>query len=304
MACFRSSTVFGALLLGLLGQAHSAAESSATISGIRFTLIDLRPGDGIEASFSLLTNANITTFSAVTWNDAGKQSDAVNGTENGTFADVHLHSAAVDGASSQTWLTTDGLSVQGLAEGPRRIYAANLSTGGGSQEYVQNLNLVVSANTVLLIDADYTLSAAAWNPRSCACSATERATASFLSTLNYTAGSDADGVWSTSASTQTKLIEAQAVPKHSEQKYLLNPQTGMYELTSVLVPFLEESKTLSGTFHHTFANFTSVDQRGALGFSVSVQGNSSTAVPEPGSVFLAISGIAAALGSRALRGKR
>jgi hypothetical protein len=276
--------------------AQAASSASASISDITFTLIDLAPNDGSTPWFSINSAKGSTSFSLSATDNALGESDSATVTRQGTFKLSMDQLYALTNTQVQGSITDKSLSVSGAAYGPQTSYNASVSTGvSGSYYpyYSQPLNLSLSANSVLLIDAKVDLAASATNPSACTyyyyCGTSESASASASSSLsyNYSMG----GVNDSASSNQTLNLQATATGATSIQEgYVYDPTLGYYVWKSVNQPAIEQNKVLSQTLHNVFSNVSSSVQLANLGFSVSVSGIAST-VPEPGSYALMLEGL-------------
>jgi len=317
----RMSYVAAACALVLCAaNAQAASSSSASISGITFTLIDLNPNDGIDPSFSFQTSKGTTTFSLSATDNAVGESDSSSRTRPGTFSFTNDQLSQLTNVAASGTLTNQSLSVSGSAYGPQTSYNTSASTGVNNGNYYgAPLNLTLSANSVLLIDAEVNLAASASNPPTCSyyyyCNTSETAQASATSTLTYTyTGSS---ISSTYNSPQTLSLQANATGGYSTQQYQYDPVSGNYIWVTTTTPYTEESKNLNDVLHSVFSNSTAITQSASLGFAVAATGSATTpfadpilttdfttlaAVPEPSTYLLFAQGLA--LGGFLLRRRR
>ena len=324
----RISSVAAACALALCAvNAQAASSSSASISGITFTLIDLAPSDGIDPSFSFQTSKGSTTFSVSAIDNALGESDSASRTRPGTFSFTNEQLSQLTNVAAYGALSSEQLSVSGAASGPQTSYSASASTGAlsnGNYYYTLPLNLTLSANSVLLIDAEVNLAASASNPQACSysyCNTSETAQASATSSLAYTyAGSS---ISSTYNGPQTLSLQATATGAFSNSYYQYDPTLGYYTWVYTTVPKTEEAKNLNDVLHSVFSNSTNLTQSASLGLSVAVSGQATTesldpvvpsfttetaalltatAVPEPSTYLMLLQGLG--LGAVLLRRRR
>jgi hypothetical protein len=264
--------------------AQAASQSSASISGLTFTLIDLDPNDGITPSFTFSNSlgSTVATFSA---NDnALGQNDSASRTRPGTFSFSFNALTDMTNAGAKVALDNSSLSVGGFANGPQTNYSASASTGANPSSYYYNapLNLSVSANSVLLIDADVDLAASASNPQACSysyCSTTETATASATANLSYTyTGSSISSNYS---GPQTLSLTANATGEYTNSFYQYDPTLGYYTWVYLTTPKTEEAKNLNDVLHSVFSNSTNLTQSGTYTISVAANGSATTASLDP-----------------------
>jgi hypothetical protein len=296
------SAVAAAALVLSASAAHAAAQSSATISGLTFTLIDLNPNDGITPSFSFLTTGGATALTVTANDTAVGESDSLSRTRPSTFSFSQEFLADLTHAGVRGAVDDKSLSVAGYANGLQTSYSASASTGVNPSNYNyynQSLTLSLSANSLLLIDAQVSLTATAVNPQACAyyyyCNgsygAGEMASASASSYLSYNyTGSP---VSSTYNSNQTLSLQASARGEYSMGDYVYDPKLGYYSYVFTTYPKREEDKQLNDVLRNVFSNSSNVSQSAAFGLSVAVTGQATTAglVPEPSSYLLFAQGL-------------
>lgn len=265
--------------------AQAASQSSASISGLTFTLIDLDPNDGITPSFTFSNalGSTVATFSAS--DTLLGEADSASRTRPGTFSFSFNALTDMTNAGAKASLDNSSLSVSGFANGPQTSYSASASTGAnsnGNYYYSLPLNLSLSANSVLLIDAEVDLAASASNPQACSysyCNTTESAQASATSNLSYTySGSSISSSYS---GPQSLSLSATARGEYTNSFYQYDPTLGYYTWVYQTVPKTEEAKNLNDVLRSVFSNSTSLTQNGSYGVSVSVSGSATTASIDP-----------------------
>jgi MYXO-CTERM domain-containing protein len=309
----RSTSVALACALALSAtSALAASQSSASITGLTFTLIDLKPNDGVAASFSFL-NANGSTALSVSASDTlVGDSDTQSRTRAGTFAFSREFLTDIANAGAKASITgQSSLVASGSAAGPQTSYNASVSTGvQNSYYYPSQLNLSLSANTVLLITADVSLTASASNPIGCSyyyCNVTESASSFASLTLAYSY--NASGLSTSYSGTDSLSLQASARGAYTESYYdysHYNPYTGWYDYVTTVHPKVEEDKSLNDQLSQVFTNASKSTQWASVGLSVGASGqansplaptisiNTPTMVPEPESYAMGLAGLGVA----------
>ena len=302
-----------ALAFSATTSAFAASQSSASITGLTFTLIDLKPRDGIAPSFSFLNSVGSTVLSVNATDNFVGESDSASRTRVGTFSFTRSYLTDIANAEAHSAIASNTLTASGSAFGAQTTYSAGASTGASTNSYYyygQPLNLSLSANTVLLIDADVSLSAAASNPQSCGyyCyGASESASASASMSLTYSYSGT--GVSTSYSANQSLSLQAVARGATTNYNYVYNPSTGWYDYVYTTVPKTEEDKSLNDVLSGVFTNSSSTTQFASLGLSVSASGHatspklalplpfggglpsSPSAVPEPESYAMGLAGM-------------
>ncbi|MDO9238072.1 MAG: PEP-CTERM sorting domain-containing protein [Aquabacterium sp.] len=295
----RTLSVVAVAALSLVSSlAQAASQSSATISGLTFSLIDLNPNDGIAPSFSFLTTTG-TTALTLSANDGGLvEAESMSTSRPGTFSFTREQLASITNAYAKGALSSESLSVSGAASGPSTSYSGSASTGSPqSYYYYSTLNLSLSANTLLMIDADIKLKAEASNAAACNsyyyyCSSTEIANATAVSTLsyNYSGGN----VSSQYNGTQSRTLQATASGGVTSSYYQYDNATGSYRYVTTTTPASDGYKVLDESLRSVFSNSSNMTQAAAFGLSVSVSGQAmSAAIPEPATYALMLQGLLA-----------
>jgi len=305
----RFTTVAAACAIALSAtSAFAASQSSASISGLTFTLIDLTPRDGIAPSFSFLSSTGSTALTISASDTALGESESAARTRPGTFSFTRDYLVELTNASSSASITSDKLTVSGAASGPQTSYSASASAGvinSSSYYYSLPLNLTLSANSLLLIDATFSLAASASNPSFSNSyyysNVTESASAS--ASLNLSYNYSAGGVSASYNGQQTRSLQASARGAYTDYTYGYD-EYGYYSPIYTTYPKTEEDKTLSDTLTGVFTNASAYDQSASLGLSVSVSGQATTApivvtnplppvaqVPEPETLALGFGGL-------------
>lgn len=298
---FRFTTLIAAAcaLAFSASSAIAASSSSASITSLNFTLIDLAPQDGIAPSFSF-SNVNGRTFLAAKV-DEGLENEIQSRVRLGTFAFDGQFLTTLPHASAQAKADGYLLSAKGSASGFQTRYEATVSTGNNYTYSGGPLNLTVSANTILLIDAHVSLTASATNPSACAyyyaCSVENAYAAANLS-LTYTHSPDYLNIPTYSSNVSTSL-QAQARGEYTQGYFQMNPVTGRYEYVEETTPKLEQTKSLNEVLSVTFTNSTARSQSGLFGMSLTAVGQAmsapagASAVPEPSTYALLLAGLGA-----------
>ena len=291
-----SAVALAALAL-MTSAAQAASQSSATISGLNFTLIDLDPNDGITPSFSFLTTKGSTALTLSANDTQLGESDSMSATRPGTFSFTRDQLANITNADVSGSLSSDALSVKGAAYGPNTSYNAAASTGAQTSGYYYNLplNLSLTANSLLLIDANIQLKAEASNPQACSsnyyyCTNTETATATASSSLAYSyAGTSISATYNGAV---TRTLQANAHGESTNYGYVYDPALGYATYTYTTTPKVEEYKVLDESLRNVFSNSSNLTQSATFGLSVSALGQAMTqAIPEPGTCALMLQGL-------------
>lgn len=305
---FRFSTAAVACALALSASASMAAsQSSAAITGLSFTLIDLNTRDGIDASFSFLNTAGSTGLSVSLNDGALGESETASRTRAGTFTFTKDYLVELANGTAKAAVGSQSLSASGSAAGLQTSYNASAMSGAiiNSYYYNQPFNLSLSANSLLLINANIDLSASATNAPACSyyyyCSGSETASASASLSLNYSY--NMQGGSTSYGTVQTSSLQAIAQGGSSYGTSVYNPDTGWYDYVVVTTPGTDDTKSLSDVLTAVFTNSSSQTQLASLGLAVLATGQASTApalltgtirasaVPEPESYLLMLSGL-------------
>lgn len=272
---------------------QAGSQASASLSGLTFTLIDLNPNDGIEASFSFTNTIGSTSFSINAFDNAQGASEGVSSTRAGTFSFSRDEWVSLTNANVHGVIDAQTLAVRGVAGGPSTSFNGNVTTGSASSYYYGGpVNLSLSANTVLLIDTHYELQAAANNASACGysyCSITESATATVSSSLSYNyVGSPISANYN---GTETRTVQANAQPGSTSYTYVYDPLLGYSVPKYITTPGTEQFLENSGVLRSVFSNSSNLTQSAAFQLSASVTGFATTAVPEPASYALMLQGL-------------
>lgn len=298
MSRILSATAAAALMLSA-SVAHSAAQSSASISGLTFTLIDLNPNDNVAPSFSFLTTTGATSLTISASDTAIGESDSATRLRPGTFSFSQQALADLTHAGASGAVDSQSLSVSGYADGLQTSYNASAYTGVNPSSYYYYgtpLNLSLSANTVLLIDANVSLSASASNPQACSyyyyCyNSGESSTATATSSLSYNySGSSINSSYNGS---QSLTLQATAQGEYTDGYYQYDPSLGYSTYVYTTHPKREDDKQLNDVLRSVFSNSSSVTQTAVFGLSVAVSGQASTTglIPEPSTYALWAEGL-------------
>lgn len=278
--------------------AHSAAESSASITGLKFTLVDLDVTDGIAPSFSFVNGANTSGFSFyANYQDGGDQAQS---TRNGFLtSDRKWVSDTGLPVGYDITMSGSGLQLSGFAAGESTHYAIN-ATAGNSQFLAGNLAL--SANSLLIIRANAEVYASATNPANTHCYgyclSTESAHASASMTLHHYS----DGTFSGSSDSLEVSASARGPVTTHGWDQVYDPAIGWYEYVTreINMPAYEETLLDRKTFTVSFANESATTRHATFHLATSVRGSAYTPfattpvtpVPEPGAYALLLAGLA------------
>lgn len=296
MSRIRSAALVCALAT-LTAPALAASSASASISNIRFQVIDLTPTDGQVSQFSLVNLPGSLSFGISDATQGASESYSFNRSGLGTF--TKSASGDLGTVSAELFTGLNAISAQGQAAGPGTSFSASVN-GNGYYGYSGSLKL--SANSVLVITADALATASATNPTACSpatywyCNASESASASSWLSLSYSLPTPAGSIYS--SSNNNLSLSAQARGEYSYQYHYTydysKPDWYNYPIyNTVVYPAFEQSLSDSRQFQAVFANTTGVEQIANFSIGVQVNGFASTApVPEAGSVAMALAGVA------------
>ncbi|MFZ5525414.1 MAG: PEP-CTERM sorting domain-containing protein [Pseudomonadota bacterium] len=272
---------------------QAGSQASASLSGLTFTLIDLNPNDGVEASFSFTNAAGSTSFVLNAVDSAQGAVEGVTSTRSGTFSFSRDEWVSLTNANAHGVIGDQTLAVSGVANGPSTSFNASVSTGSPTSYYYGGpVNLSLSANTLLLIDSQYDLKASANNPSGCSyyyCQTTESATATVSSSLsyNYSGGS----ISASYNGTETRSLQAIAAGSYTSYTYVYDPVLGYSVPVYTTVPGTEQFREESGVLRSVFSNSSGLTQSASFYLSASVTGSATTPVPEPASYALMLQGL-------------
>jgi hypothetical protein len=286
--------------LGLSGTlACAAAQSSASITNLRFELIDLNPLDG--ASFTLKNDAGTTSVSLNVADTATGESDVFDKAQPGLMSFTQVRDASLSHVSGALALNGNSMSVQGSAFGAGTSY--DVAAASGSVNWTGSNNITLSAQSILIIRADATAFAAASNPQDCGpayCYTTEAADALVSMSLSYSDSSGASSMfYNGSAVVAADALAHGAYVEQALVGYLdvsgfgydcnlqYNHAYCQPIFREVPVAFAEESISHSDGLVTIFTNTSDRDVTGSLALSVRTSGVAHTdfaspAVPEPG----------------------
>ena len=147
----KTRVALACLLCALGSQAMASSQASASISNLRFQLIDLNPMDGISASVTFGTGS--TTLSLSGSDGALGDSDSAARTRSGYMSFSRTYDISLDNLSGHASIADGSLNVSGSATGTSTSFNAQASS------YASQLQL--SAQTLLIITADASVAAAA-----------------------------------------------------------------------------------------------------------------------------------------------
>jgi hypothetical protein len=306
MAVFKKAAL--ACVLGLsVSSAFAAAESSASISNLKFELTSLIPGTA--ASFELLNKMGNTALNLNVTDTGAGESDQFGKTRVGTFGFTKEFETELTNASGSASIDASALAVSGRAFGAGTSYSAGAATGSG---YYGSNNLALSAYSILVIRADASAFASATNPTACQsyyCGSSDQGVASASMGLNYNysaAGSQISYSFSDSVTANAVAVGAHTVQEFKGYELITDPDYGysyyrpIYE--TINYPLQEQTVTNARSFMAVFVNTTSQTQYASLNLGVSISGNANTpfavasaggpvaSVPEAGSVMLSMIG--------------
>lgn len=278
--------------------AMSAAQSSASITDLKFQVIDLDPTNGYDFQFN---SQGRTLLSLSASNNDSGENDSYSRSRNGWLVPGSFESN-LGYVSGQATVSADGLSLSGQSLGYGNY---NASASSGTEYYGwSNGDLTLSANTMVIVTAKASVFASATNPSACPyyyCSPSEYASASAGMTLNY---SYYTGSTSISYSFNELLnVNVTAMGAHTRQEF------AGYELVSspwgydyyqpiyryVDVPLTEGTESQERMLTAVFVNSTNTTQVASFGLRANISGSATTPlspIPEPGTWALMLAGLA------------
>lgn len=292
------SAVVMAITVLSMPVAQAASLASASVSGLNFTLIDLDPNDGVTSSFSFMNTAGSTAFTLSASDSSRAETESASSSRAGTFSFTRDQWLSLTNTSVQETISNEELSVSGAANGPGTSFSGSATTGSSSSYYYYDTsrNLSLTANSLLLIDANYDLVAEASNPQACgyysyySCSSSEVATATVTSSLSYSYSGSA--ISASYNGTESRSLQSYASGAYTSYEYRYDPYGYYYGTVYVVVPATEQFKQESGTLRSVFSNSSDVTQSASFYLSASVAGQATTAaVPEPSTYALMLLGL-------------
>lgn len=292
--------------------AFAASSASASVTNIKFQLIDLAPDDGIAPSFTL-GDDNVTMASG--WVDDFGRTTPLYPLSQSTPGWLASQSGNLTSASSAAivdWSAgSQGLGLSASAQGWGAQYNVSLVTGDGSESEYLMRNLRLSANALLNVELSYSLDASASNAPTCLANdvclrsssfTTERANASLGLSLAYHYLEDGLNVGYSRLVGDS--VHATASAGIQAGAYIFDDSTGDLQLVTDEVPGSDQANHADGVLKVSFFNASQSDQLAKLRIGMTVWGAGTTqAVPEPSSFGLFALG-AAALYVRSRRNRK
>ncbi len=291
----KSKVALACLLCTLATSSMAASDAAASLSNLKFQLIDLNPLDGIAPTVTY--NGGKTSLSLSIADATTGDADSASRTRNGYQAFARVYDVSLDNVEGFASIDNQTLAVYGAAHGPSTSYSAQAST------FAQQLTL--SAQSMLIITAKASVTARAVNPQACpgsyyyyyGCSASETASASAGMSLNYNYYANNSSV---SVSFNDSL-NVSAAGRGEYTGYSYSYYYPYYGYVYQQYPKLEEIKSSERLLTAVFMNTSTTDQSAyfALSTSINGQGTSSlpmslttlTPVPEADTAALAIVGL-------------
>lgn len=297
---FMNSAIVMAMVVLSTPVAHAGSTASASVSGLTFTLIDLDPNDGVTSAFNFTNTSGSTAFSLSASDSSLGESESASSSRVGTFSFSRDQWLSLTNTYAQGTLNGDELSVRGAATGPGTSFSGSASTGIPNPYYYYSTpgNLSLTANSLLLIDANYDLVAKASNPQLCgggyyyysSCSPSESASAAVTASLSYNySGGNVNASYN---GTESRSLQSYATGAYTSYSYSYDPYGYYYNPVYVTVPATEQFQQQSGALRSVFSNSSDSTQSASYYLSASVTGYATTAaVPEPSAYTLLLSGL-------------
>lgn len=271
----------------------AGGQSSASLSNLRFSLIDLDPEDGLTSdySFGSVSPQGPLSLASVRVGDRGfNDGELVSDRMASPFAfDAVVASATLGGAYAQAAIDGNSLTASGAygAAGTFAKYEADAATGGTSTLNAPGglWTLTLSPRSVLLVSVDASASAWAGN-LSCetgtesnnfgADCGPEIAVGLASMGLSYRYESNATTVYYN----YWDSVRAQARAESLYGGFRIGPD-GVYRQLLSVGP--DQSETSARTLTAVFANTSDQWQQGTLSLSTTVFGYGTSPIPEPSS---------------------
>lgn len=296
---FMNSAIVMAMVVLSMPVAQAGSTASASVSGLTFTLIDLDPNDGVTSEFNFTNASGSTAFSLSAMDTNLGESESTSYSLVGAFSFSRDQWLSLTNVYVQETLNGDALSVHGAATGPGTSFSGSASTGVANPYYYSTPgNLSLSANSLLLIDANYDLVAEASNPQLCgggydyhsSCAPSESASATVSSSLSYNySGGNISASYN---GTESRSLQSYATGAYTSDSYRDDPYGPYDNQVYVTVPASEQFQQQSGALRSVFSNSSDSTQSAAFYLSASVAGSAMTAaVPEPSTYALMLSGL-------------
>jgi hypothetical protein len=311
----KTRVALACLLCALASHAMASSQASASISNLKFQLIDLNPMDGESASVTY--GGGSTSLSLSGYDGSTGDSDSASRTRSGYMSFSRVYEVSLDNVTGSASIGNGELNLSGSANGLSTSFSA------GASSYASQLQL--SANSLLIITADASVAAAALNAPDCAsnyyrCGASESASASATMSLNYsyyTSTGSTTVNYSDSVTSSAQSVGAQDVTDYYGYNWYYCYYYGYYcSSNPTHYDKTEQSVSSSRTFSAVFMNTSSSTQSAYFSLGTSINGSATSAglqsaggvanvtpVPEAGTTALALVG-AAVVGGVATRRRR
>ena len=272
--------------------ALAAVNSSASISSVQFTLVDLDPSDGVTPSFSFSADSGETGYGFYLHDASSSVEKVLDEVSPGSFSVFdQAASSSVGVVHGSVLVNGTSLTASGTASGAGSFIA---SVRTGDSILNPSGNITLSPGSALIIGVTYSLSASASNPQvdSCVpggfCPYEESASAHIRSDLTYAYQTNndfvnhSDGYWNELSAT----VSAQTI----DHVGVYRPDTGTYDIVeSPIAAVSSDMKSTTGSFLSVFSNTSSSPQIASLIIGAGVNGQGGgvvQAVPEPSSFAL------------------
>ena len=310
----KTRVALASLLCALGSQAMASSQASASISNLKFQLIDLNPLDGVAASVSY--NGGSTSLSLSGNDGSTGDSDSASRTRSGYMSFSRVYEISLDNVSGTASIGNGDLNVSGSANG--------LSTSFNASAMAYASQLQLSANSLLIITADAAVAAAALNAPDCysnyyRCGASESASASASMSLSYnyyTSTGSTSVSYGDSVGASAQSQGAQDVSNYYYDWYYCYYYGYYCSSSPTHYDKTEQSVSSSRTFSAVFMNTSSSAQTAYFSLNTNISGYATspsveaaggvanvTPVPEAGTTALALVG-AAVVGGVATRRRR
>lgn len=276
ISILRNTSITLAAALLIAGTVQAANTASASVKNFKLTLIDTNLNDGIDATitfndpsgfwYGTYVGSQAYTYDPET-NLGDFSEDFNDGIYQGGFINANNASASASSASAQSQATGNSISVSATADfmHPSSMYPTGQHAYAASTASPNISSFTLSANTVLLIQGDFSLSASVGDRVSDYAYPDYASAEYFLdSRLNTSGGYQSFSSW-----------------------------YSLYAVDVSLIPFFK-SQSAEGSFYGSLFNGSSISQEGNITLYVNAAAErhyNITPVPEAETMALALAGL-------------